>query len=105
MEIEQVISELSKIDSAGQSILDSAKAENENYEQKIAHEKELFASNLKKDLEEYLDSYRQNLESENIKIIEQLRSDTEHEIHQLEDAFEKEHTAIAMEIFNSLIKE
>ncbi len=105
MEIKQVISELSKIDNAGQSIITSAKSENDDYSLQIAREKEAFDRQLKKDLDEHLKSYSQKLESENTKIIGQLRSDTERQLSHLETMFENKHTQMATEIFNNLTEE
>lgn len=105
LQIEQIISELSKIDNASESIISSANVEKDNYAKKLEQEKEVFDTGLQKELERQLAEYSKSLETENSKVIKQMRSNTEAELKKLEDSYMANHTHIAASIFNKLTKE
>lgn len=105
LQIEQIISELSKIDNASESIISSANVEKDNYAKKLEQEKKVFDTGLQKELEGQLAAYRKNLETENSKVIKQMRSNTETELKKLEDSYTANHTCIAASIFDRLTKE
>lgn len=105
LQIEQIISELSKIDKASESIISSANVEKDDYAKKLEQEKQVFDTGLQKELERQLAEYSKILEMENSKVIKQMRSNTEAELKKLEDSYKANHTHIAKSIFNILTKE
>lgn len=105
LQIEQIISELSNIDNDSENIISSANAEKDNYSKGIEHDKKVFDDGLQKELESQLAKYSKKLETENNRIIQQMRSNADAELKKLEDIFMARHTEIAKSIFDKLTKE
>lgn len=105
LQVEQVISELSKIDNATENVINSSTEEKDEYMKKIQQEKEAFDSNLDHKLQEHLNEYRQKLTQDNAQVLSNQRAETEDIINNLEASFKKMHTSIAMNILTELTKE
>lgn len=104
-QVEQVISELSKIDNASESILTSADKEKEDYANEISLKTKSLDLELKADAQKYIENFKDKLQTDNEKILSQLRANTEKDLQKLDDAFNKNHTKMAKDIFARLIKE
>lgn len=103
-QVEQVISELSKIDNASESIITSTDVEKTNYAKEIDEKTILFEKNLEEDMRISLEEYRNKLGQDNDKILKQMRTNTEKDLEKIDSAYNKNHAELAKEIFNKLIK-
>lgn len=104
-QVEQVISELSKIDNASESILTSADKEKEDYAEEMSEKTKSLDLELKADAQKYIENFKNRLQADNEKLLNQLRANTEKDLQKLDDAFNKNHTKMAEDIFTRLIKE
>lgn len=103
-QVEQVISELSKIDNASESIITSTDVEKTNYAKEIDEKTILFEKNLEEDMRTSLEEYRNKLGQDNDKVLKQMRTNTEKDLEKIDSAYNKNHAELAKEIFNKLIK-
>ena len=104
-QVEQVISELSKIDNASESIITSADVEKENYAKEMNQKTLDFDGKLEEDTKRHLEEFKVKLQADNDKILKQMRTNTEKDLQKLETAFNANHTEMAQHIFAELIKE
>lgn len=105
LQIEQIISELSKIDNDSENLISSSDIEKDNYAKSIEQDKKQFDEELQKKLQSELAEYRKKLEAENNRVIQQMRTNTEGELEKLEAIFMEKHSKIAESIFDILTRE
>ena len=104
-QVEQVISELSKIESASESILTSADKEKEDYAKEMSEKTESLDRELEENVKKHIEEFKVKLQADNDKILKQMRANTEKDLQKLDDAFKTNHTKMAGDIFAELIKE
>lgn len=102
-QIEQVITELSKIDAAAENILEQVEKEKEEYAHGMNQKTAGFDKSLEDDIHKELSSYEAKLLKENNVYLDKLQKDTDAKIKKLEEAYSKFHTTWAREILQSLI--
>lgn len=105
IQIDQIISELSKIDIATSNILSETDSEKSKYEKLIKEKISEFDEKLEKNIKNELDMYENKLLAENTSAIKKIKSETENELAAIDEAYNKNHKKWADEIFNSIIKE
>ena len=104
-QVEQVISELAKIDNASESIITSTDVDKMNYAKEVESKTNEFDKQLDDDVNKSLDEFKSNLQTNNDKILKQMRKNIESDLVKLEEAYNSNHTKMAQAIFNGLIKE
>lgn len=104
-QIEHVISELAKIDNAAESIITSADVDKSNYASEIDKKTIEFDKQLEDNVKKSLDEFKGKLQSDNDRVLKQMRANTEIDLKKLEEAYNLNHTKMAQSIFADLIKE
>lgn len=104
-QIEQMITELSKIDSATENIFVQTEKEKEQYAADLKKKTEKFNKELEDDIQNQLSLYESELIKENNIFIEKLQKDTESSIKKMELSYNKHHTEWAKSIVNTLLKQ
>lgn len=105
LQVEQVISELSKIHSATEKVINSAVNEKDDYAKEIEQKTKAFDDDLEKKLQNNLDQYKVQLKQDNDKILAGQLEDTKKLLANLDESFEKQHTSIAKNIFTEITRE
>ena len=105
LQVNQVIEELSKIDSATEQVILSAEKEKEDYSAAIESWKKEYEDFLIKNMDENIESYKLKIQSHNQRILQQHRTETEALLSKLDAAYQKNHSQWANEIFKKLISE
>ncbi|MBQ3932258.1 MAG: hypothetical protein II653_00695 [Lachnospiraceae bacterium] len=103
LQINQIITELAKIDSATNSIIASVDDEKKSYSDRKAKELAEYDKSLDIRMENELKDFKNAFSKESTERLEHMRMTTESEINSLSQAFEKNHTKLAQDIFKQLI--
>lgn len=104
-QIDQVIAELSKIDAAADTLIASTESEKEAYKEEINNKIHLFDEELDKTTADELMKFKLSLQEASDDELSKYQTETTKTIADLDVWYEKNHTAIASQILNNLIKE
>ncbi len=105
LQVNQVIEELSKIDSATEQVILSAESEKEKYSAAIESWKKEYDDYLINNMNENIESYKLKIQSHNQRVLQQYRTETEALLSKLDSAYEENHSQWANEILKKLISE
>lgn len=104
IQIDQIISELSKIDAATTNIMSQTGSEKEKYEEFIKNKTTDFDKSLEDNIKSELASYESKLRAENESALAKIKSEAESELSRLDKSYQTHHDKWADEIFESIIK-
>ncbi|MDE7156952.1 MAG: hypothetical protein K2O02_03210 [Lachnospiraceae bacterium] len=105
LQVNQVIEELSKIDSATEQVILSAENEKEDYSAAIESWKKEYEDSLINNMNQNIESYKLKIQSHNQRVLQQYRTETEALLSKLDAAYQENHSEWANEIFKKLISE
>ena len=105
LQVNQVIEELSKIDSATEQIILSAENEKEDYSSAIESWKKEYEDSLINNMNQNIESYKLKIQSHNQRVLQQYRTETEALLSKLDAAYQENHSAWANEKNKKLISE
>lgn len=105
LQVNQVIEELSKIDSATEQVILSAENEKEDYSAAIESWKKEYEDYLTDHMNQNIESYKLKIQSHNQRVLQQYRTETEALLSKLDAAYQENHSQWANEIFKKLISE
>jgi|GEM_PF-2064687 len=103
LKVNQIISELSKIDIASEAILEAANTEKNNYTVAADKESEAYDKSLADKLVQELDEYKASLDEVNNANLKVLEQTTDEKIKELNSYYDKNHSAIARKLFDSIV--
>ena len=103
--VDEVINELSKIETAAMNILSEAEREKEEYEMLTNRKIKEFDERVDKETEENLKNLQLKLEEEKRQEMSKMRSDIGAQTDKMEALFEKEHQNWVRQIVNDIVKE
>ncbi|MGN0383747.1 MAG: hypothetical protein ACI4DS_05700 [Eubacterium sp.] len=104
-EMNEVITQLSKIEAASAKIMEATKIEEENYAAYIEQQKKEFDDALNKETDLKVEALRADLEMRNTKELSDFKTAAENHLKSLDNKYEKNHTKWAQNILQDLIKE
>lgn len=102
IQLNQIISELSKIDAAVANIFAGADTEKKNYEVFIKEKTAEFDKSLEDDIEKELNLYEKKLREENENQLGKIKSAADTDMKKLDKAYSENHEKWADEIFKSI---
>lgn len=99
----QIIEELSKIDSATEQIILSADNEKEEYTTLNETRKKEYEDSLTEKMNQNTESYKTKVQTDNDNLLKQYRAETEAMLSKLDNAYEQDHNKWANQILQKLI--
>lgn len=104
-DINDIIQQLSEIDSASAKIMQDTQEEKAKYAEYINQEKQIYDVALKEEIKNEVDAYKVSLEEQNKLLLAQCKENCKRDIEALNKSFEENGSQWADEIFNTIIKE
>lgn len=105
LQVNQVIEELSKIDSATQQIIVSANNEKDDYTKINENRKKEYEDSLIKKMEQNIESYKKSIQADYDRILKQNSDDNKSKLLRLDAAYKQNHTEMATKILKQLTSE
>lgn len=104
LQVNQVIEELSKIDSAAEALILSSDQDKAAYSGATDAKKAEYEDSLKTKMNLNIDAYRTRMQSEHNQILTNYRKETEETLRALDASYQKHHTDWAKKIFQQIIE-
>lgn len=105
LQVNQVITELSKIDDATEALILSADKEKQDYADAMESKKKEFEEALVTKMNLSMDSRKTRMKADNDKVLKKYRQETEAMLSKLDASYENKHTLWANSIFQTLIQD
>lgn len=103
--IDQVIANLSKIESTAVNVKQEAEKEKANYNKQIEEKIKAFDEKLAEETKKELEELSESLESKHQKELTEMRANILEDVAVIEKNFNEKHQVWAKEIFEQIIKE
>lgn len=104
-DINTIIEQLAKIDSASAKIMQKAQLEKSKYAEYINEQKKAFDNSLQADIDKEVNELKISMAAQSDELISQYQINCDKDIAKLDTAFKENGEKWAEQIFNNIIKE